>query len=255
MTDPFDAAVRAFWTGRDLQTQKQILAGTVDAGSRGAVTGGLHLSPMQDAVAELFTNTPGLPGLEVRHSGRLSLPGFYRRSKDWDLLVTYRGVLVAAIEFKSQVGPSFGNNFNNRTEEAIGNAVDVWRATEEGVFGAVRPWLGFVMLIESAPASVNPLRRNAPTIYPADPIFDNTGYVARYRILLQRLVRERLYDAAALIATPTGGGIVDDTVPELGMKNFAAAIKGRLAYIEGLGLPLHSGPTSGPRFSTQGGNP
>ena len=26
--------------------------------------------------------------------------------------------LVAALEFKSQVGPSFGNNFNNRTEEA-----------------------------------------------------------------------------------------------------------------------------------------
>jgi len=36
-----------------------------------------------------------------------------------------------AIELKSRVG-SFGNNVNNRTEEAIGNAADIWRAYEEG---------------------------------------------------------------------------------------------------------------------------
>ena len=51
-----------------------------------------------------------------------------------------RRQLVAAVELKSQVGPSFGDN---RTEEAIGNAVDVWRAYEAGTFGSVRPWLGF----------------------------------------------------------------------------------------------------------------
>ena len=55
---------------------------------------------------------------------------FYRPTKKWDLVVIDRGMLVAAVELKSQVGPSFGNNFNNRTEEAIGNAVDVWRAYE-----------------------------------------------------------------------------------------------------------------------------
>ncbi len=35
------------------------------------------------------------------------------------------GKLLAGIEFKSQVG-SFGNNYNNRTEEAIGSAADIW---------------------------------------------------------------------------------------------------------------------------------
>ena len=35
--------------------------------------------------------------------------------------MTFRAHLVAAVEFKSQVG-SIGNNFNNRTEEALGNA-------------------------------------------------------------------------------------------------------------------------------------
>lgn len=232
----FEVAVHAFWEGRDLQTQKQIDSGKIDAGGRGAVTGGQHLAPMQDAVAELFRD-PDLPGLRIRHTGKITLPGYFRRSKDWDLVVTYRGVLVAAIEFKSQVGPSFGNNFNNRTEEAIGNAVDVWRATEEGTFGAVRPWLGFIMLIESTPKSTTPLTRDLATVYPVDPVFDATGYIDRYRILLQRLVRERQYDAAALIASPKGGGIVDDSFPELSMRNFSAAVAGRLAYIKGLDLP------------------
>jgi hypothetical protein len=43
------------------------------------------------------------------------------------------GRLLAGVEFKSQVG-SFGNNYNNRTEEAIGSATDIWAAYREGAF-------------------------------------------------------------------------------------------------------------------------
>ena len=232
----FEAAVKAFWTGRDLQAQRQIDSGKLDAGLRGAVTGGQHLSALQEAVARLFDESH-LPGIEIRHQGKITLPGYYRRSKDWDLVVTYKDVLVAAVEFKSQVGPSFGNNFNNRSEEAIGNAADVWRGYEEGLFGEVRPWLGFIMVIESTTKSTTPLTRDAQTIYPADKVFDRTSYVDRYRILLQRLVRERQYDAAAVLASPKGGGILDaHAVPELSMTHFRAAIAGRLAYIRALGL-------------------
>lgn len=42
--------------------------------------------------------------------------------------------MIAAVELKSQVGPSFGNNCNNRTEEAIGTAHDFWTAYREGAF-------------------------------------------------------------------------------------------------------------------------
>lgn len=233
MTD-FDPAVRAFWTGRDLQTQKQIESGRVDAGARGAVTGGQHLTPMQDLVAGFFRD-PSLPGLTIRHTGKITLPGYYRRSKDWDLVVTYKGELVAAVEFKSQVGPSFGNNFNNRVEESIGNAVDVWRGYEEGLFGEVRPWIGFVMLIERAPGSTKTVK-DGKTVYPTDPVFDQTGYVDRYRILLQRLVRERLYDAAVVISTERGQGIYDDPIKDLSPLNLEAAIAGRIAYIKALNL-------------------
>lgn len=142
---------------RNAQTQKQIEAGVVDAGTRGSVTGGKHMDGLTAAVANLFRSDPEIV-FQIHHGGRLSLPGYYRRTKDWDLVVLYRGVLVAAIELKSQVG-SFGNNFNNRTEEAIGNAADVWRAYEEGFFGHIRPWLGFIMVLEEGEGVDHSARR------------------------------------------------------------------------------------------------
>lgn len=56
---------------------------------------------------------------------RVELPGWFRAEKKWDLVIVHGGQLLAALEFKSQIGPSFGNNFNNRTEEALGSATDV----------------------------------------------------------------------------------------------------------------------------------
>ena len=49
-----------------------------------------------------------------------------------------KGELIAAIELKSQVGPSFGKNFNNHTEEAIGTAPDFWTAYKHDAFGKHR---------------------------------------------------------------------------------------------------------------------
>ncbi len=230
--ESFDLAVRAFWAGRDLQSQRQVESGHLDAGSRGAVTGGKHLRPLEEAVAELFA--PLLDrGAEVRTGSRLTLPGHYRRSKDWDLLVTLKGALVAAVEFKSQVG-SIGNNFNNRTEEALGNAVDVWKAFEEGSFGPTRPWLGFVFVIEHSDVSARVSKVDPAALFPADPVFSGTSYVDRYRILAQRLVRERLYDATCVLTTRRGEGILEEPVPDVSIANFAAAVAGRIAYIKAL---------------------
>ena len=53
----------------------------------------------------------------------LSVPGYFRPTKMWDILIMDKDVLIGVIEFKSQVG-SLGNNFNNRCEEALGNATD-----------------------------------------------------------------------------------------------------------------------------------
>ena len=65
----------------------------------------------------------------------LTLPGYFLSTKLWDMLVVYKGELVAAIEFKSQVDSSFGDNFDNLAEEAIGTAHDVWIAYREALSG------------------------------------------------------------------------------------------------------------------------
>ena len=230
--EDYDAAVQAFWTGRDLQTQKQIDSGKRDAGTRGAVTGGQHMTPLQDVIAGQFEPLIEM-GATIRRSGIIPLPGFYRRAKNWDIVVMYGDVLVAAIECKSQVG-SFGNNFNNRTEEAIGNAVDLWRAYEAGLLGTVRPWLGFAFVIEAASGSTTAVRDQGTPLYRTDPAFDYSSYTDRYRLLFERLVRERLYDAACLLSTRRGEGISGEPTPEVSTQNLTAAIAGRVAYLRGL---------------------
>jgi type II restriction enzyme len=159
------------------------------------VTGGLHLTALQDVGANQFESLIEM-GAVVLRSGFIPLPGFYRHAKNWNIVVTYNDVVVAAIECKSQVG-SFGNNFNNRTEKAIGNAVDLWRAYQAALLASVRPWLGFVFVIEHAPRSTTAVRDQGEPLYRTDPAFDFSSYTARYALLFERLVRERLYDAAA----------------------------------------------------------
>ena len=117
-------AVKAFWGNREAAKQKQIETGKADQGERAGVTAGKNMDGFLSLVLEII-KANGLAHAEI-HQNRamLSLPGYFRSTKLWDILVLYKGELIAAIELKSQVGPSFGNNFNNRTEEAIGTAHD-----------------------------------------------------------------------------------------------------------------------------------
>lgn len=226
-------AVRAFWGVREAQTAKQVASGVVDAGTRGSVTAGKHLAPLEIAVANLFLSDPDLgPDLEIRYGGRHVLPGYYRRAKSWDLVVLYRGVLVAAIEFKSQVG-SIGNNHNNRTEEALGNSVDLWRAHEDEFFGVVKPWLGFVMLLEKSEESTRVVGGD-PALFPVDPAYEQVSYLDRYRVTFRRMLAEGKYDAVVVAASERGQGVYDEPDVRLSFATFEAQIAGRLALIKAL---------------------
>jgi hypothetical protein len=191
------------------------------------------MQDLEGIIVQEFLNA-GLPEEAIRRKSGIELPGYYRPAKKWDIVVFHRGHLIAAIEFKSQVGPSFSNNINNRTEEAIGSAADVWRAYEEGTFGKVRPWLGYFFILEEAPKSTNPV--GPPTaVFPVEKIFHNTSYTDRYKILCVRLVRERLYDAACFLTTSPGPpATLKEPEPELSFAHFAAAIVGRVAYTQAL---------------------
>ena len=134
-------AVKLFWLTRDRQSARQgSVTGQKDAGLRAAVTGGKHLDGFTTICRDLFIDA-GVPEAHIHWQKKRELPGYYRAEKSWDLVVVAKGHLLAVIEFKAQVGPSFGNNFNNRTEEALGNATDLWAAYREGAFKpSARPW-------------------------------------------------------------------------------------------------------------------
>ncbi|MFD7645618.1 PaeR7I family type II restriction endonuclease [Kitasatospora sp. NPDC059795] len=228
------AAVLGYWEGLDLQAVKQGQAtGVKDTGNRAAVTGGKQMDAMQEVMAEIWRGDPDIT-LEVRTTGKNNLPAYFRPAKDWDLLVLYRGSLIAAMEFKSQRGPSFGNNFNNRTEEALGLAADSQMAAERGLFGQLKPWFGFIMLVERAPGSLSPVKvpKNMP--FPADPIFEGASYIGRYKIFFERMVKEGNYDAAALLIAEAGSEHFTEPSAGLSLANLEAAIRARIAYIKSL---------------------
>lgn len=113
-------------------------------------------------ITKLLMQT-GINEKEIHQRVSVELPGFFRPTKEWDIVVVADGNLVAAIELKSQIGPSFGNNFNNRTEEALGTAMDIWTAYREGAFStSPAPWLGYLLLLEDCPESRRPVSVREP---------------------------------------------------------------------------------------------
>ncbi len=149
-------------------------------------------------IAEIIIES-GVKPERVFFKKSLELPGFFRPTKEWDLLVVKDGQLILALEAKSQVGPSFGNNFNNRTEEVMGSALDLWTAYREGAFNkTVKPWLGYLFLLEDCAASRLPVKVKEPH-FGVFPEFKTASYAKRYELFCRKLMRERHYSAAAFM--------------------------------------------------------
>lgn len=226
------AAIKTFWQSRADATQKQKASGKPDQGERAGVTGGKNMDGFSNLVIDIV-KANGLPHAQI-HQKRavLTLPGYFRPTKLWDLLVVDQGRLVAALEFKSHVGPSFGNNFNNRAEEAIGTSHDLWTAYREGAFGKQeRPFVGWLMVVEDAPKSRACVKDKSPH-FPVFPEFVGASYQRRYDLLCQRLTLEQLYSSASVIATPRSA-VSDGAYSELsgmtGLRSFVAALAGHIA--------------------------
>lgn len=223
-------AVAQFWAAR----QSASAVAGADLGNRGAVTAGKNLDGFY-ALLTAVVVANGLPNTSVYCStqglARLRhtvLPGYYRPVKDWDVLVVHEGELVAAVELKSQVG-SFGNNFNNRSEEAIGMGEDLRVAYREGLLGdAARPFVGYLMLLEDAPRSTTPVSSRSRHFEP-DAVFEGASYAEWYVVLCTRLVREGLYDAAALLLSTSVSGTYRDGSDATGLRAFVARLGARVA--------------------------
>ena len=222
--DLFRGAVREYWKGRSQQARKQKRTGGRDAGTRGEVTGGQHLNAFAHLLIQVI-RAAGIPADAIHFDKPLVLPGYYRSQKKWDIVVSRDRELLAAIELKSQSG-SFGNNLNNRAEEVLGLARDFWVAYREKAFGvSAPPWLGYFFHLEDAPGSRAKVGLK-PSTFPPFSEFKDTSYMDRYRILCERLMLEREYNATALVVSTRGtkDGAFEEPSPALSAYRFALSL-------------------------------
>ncbi|MGE4073904.1 MAG: PaeR7I family type II restriction endonuclease [Lysobacterales bacterium] len=240
-----NAAVRRFWAGRSGTAAERKQGGTRDN-----VVGGQNMNGFIDLVDHVATHC-GLPADSVhRRKSKVALPGFFRPTKDWDAVVIHKQRLLGVFEFKSQVG-SFGKNFNNRSEEVIGSAADLWVAHHQGAYGhrpAPRtdigeespallnpiyqadprpPFVGWLMLLEESEKSLTPVRCAEPH-FSVFPEFNGASYARRYQLLCERLVERRLYSAAALELSVAGSETSRPLSVATSIRNLFAEFAGRV---------------------------
>jgi hypothetical protein len=223
-------AVEDFWSKRGEQRESQEDGGR--AGGEARANG--HIKGFEDVVKEVFLDC-GIPAGDIR-TGRPYLPGYYRVRKQWDLVVLYKEALVAALEFKSQVG-SVGKNFNNRFEEALGSATDLGAAQKKnGPFGAVPPWIGYVFVLEET-EETEKSNRQSHALFETDPAFKGMSYTQRYQEMISRFVGENVYDIGWFVTTQraeNGNITYKEPLPTATARTLQVAIEGRVKLVKAM---------------------
>ena len=225
-------ATQLFWKSRLSAKMDQKAKGNTDQGERSGVTAGKNMDGFLGLMIDVI-RANGLTNVDFHIEKKvLTLPGYFRPTKLWDLLVMRDKQLIAAIELKSHVGPSFGNNFNNRCEEAIGMAHDFFVAYREGAFGDhPAPFTGWLILLEDDPKSQSAINDKAPH-YPVFKEFQGASYADRYNILCRKLMQEKLYTAASVITSPRTAestGVYNEISKSTGLKMFFSELAAHAA--------------------------
>jgi Restriction endonuclease XhoI len=230
-----EAAVAAYWKIKK------------DAGS---VRAGKHFDPIAALIGKVFLDA-GYPAEAVRMKSHLELPGYYRPTKQWDVVVAQGDTLVAAFEAKGLGSPGFGNNYNNRIEEAIGSAVDIRRAAHEGVFPVQEVWLGYFFIMEDEEKSRSPVRIGKGH-FPAEQFWQGNSYQDRFNVFCERLLARGLYDAVCYVTSWEASPGPKEPVESLNWEHFSAAITRRITELwEQRGLPQQTDLLSGYRSQAE----
>lgn len=223
-----EKAVRLFWKGRKGAINKQLKAGKADKGNRSAVTGGKNLDGFADLLINLVKKN-GLQDAEI-HRSSTTLPGYFRATKNWDLLISHKNKLIAAIELKSLCAPSVGKNLNNRVEEALGLGIDFQVAAREKIFGpGPPPFTAYLILLEDEEQSYQKRGVKSPH-FPVDQVFKNSSYASRLDIMCERIMREQLFDSACIITSAQNKkGKFNELSDSTSAKNFLGAFAACIA--------------------------
>ena len=92
-------AVKVFWKNREAAKQKQIESGKTDQGERAGVTSGKNMDGFIALIIDIV-RANGLVNAQI-HQKRtvLTLPGYFRPTKLWDLFSSRRHAAQLKLEY------------------------------------------------------------------------------------------------------------------------------------------------------------
>ncbi|OAB88180.1 hypothetical protein AWH69_07200 [Janibacter melonis] len=196
--DEIEPLLINFWARRGESAQRLAAAGRSNTGAQ--ARDAMHMQSMASFVRQMFIDA-GLDPHDVLLDH--SVPGFYRRSKEWDVVAMRRGHLVGVVELKSQES-SPGNNANNRIEEAVGSAVDAHTFQEySGLYGDLGVWAAWCMTFNLNCEGGSPIgyKFNRVPLFPVDQEFEPMTYASQYATAIQRFIATNVYNAAWMLTT------------------------------------------------------
>ncbi|MBP2251280.1 hypothetical protein J2754_001601 [Halarchaeum solikamskense] len=214
-------AVEWYWETLSDQADDQRDSDNTARGRRAQVLGGAQMDGFAGLIEDALVEA-GLPRDDVLHDHDATLPGYFRATKRWDIAVVHEDEVLAAIELKS-IASSFGNNLNNRVEEAVGNNIDIHEAYENGVIEQPKPpWVGYLILMADNEDSSSSVRVREPNL-DIDDEYRDASYIDRARLLCERLVRQGVVDSTAFLTSGEGEGLdggYEEPNPDLTFQRF-----------------------------------
>lgn len=194
--DEIEPLLANWWREKNLAVVKLAAAGKSDTGAQ--ARNAKHMQSMAAFVRQMFIDA-GLAPHEVTIDS--VIPGYYRRSKNWDVVAMHKGQLVGVVEMKSQER-SPGNNANNRIEEAVGSAADAHAVQElTGAFGDLGVWAAWCMTFNRDCETGLPIKLKGVPKFPIEAAFTPMTYAGQYATAIQRFISQNVYQAGWMLTT------------------------------------------------------
>lgn len=188
----------------------------------------LRLEGFQALVSRLLADND-LPDARVHTHHELKLPGFFMPTRKWDMVVMHEGRLVAALRIKARTARSLEKGLVAMIEEAISTGTEMDTLSRKQAFGpGLRPWFGWLVLLEDSPAITQPLPATE-TFFRILDEYRDSSQAGRCERILRDLERHRHFDACSLLLCNEErkqSGDYREPARDLGIKRFLAHLAG-----------------------------